>query len=174
MNYKQLTSQQGSQIFALLQRKTPRKDIVRIVGCSESTLCRELKRNSTAKGNYLWDKAHAKAMERRKRSTSNKKLDSGRKAAPLARTVIRLLYGYRKYLKTITTDNGSEFASHLDITAGLRIRGMDDVSVYFADSYCSWQKGAVVHENKLIRQYIPKNPISMTFPIITSAMSDEN
>ena len=76
MNYKQLTSQQRSQIFALLQRKTPRKDIVRIVGCSESTLCRELKRNSTAKGNYLWDKAHAKAMERRKRSTSNKKLDS--------------------------------------------------------------------------------------------------
>ena len=76
MNYKQLTSQQRSQIFSLLQRKTPRKDIVRIVGCSESTLCRELKRNSTAKGNYLWDKAHAKAMERRKRSPSNKKLDS--------------------------------------------------------------------------------------------------
>ena len=36
------------------------------------------------------------------------------------------------------------------------MRGMDDVIVYFADSYCSWQKGAVEHENKLIRQYIPK------------------
>ena len=33
---------------------------------------------------------------------------------------------------------------------------MPDVTVYFADSYCSWQKGAVEHENKLIRQYIPK------------------
>ena len=76
MNYRQLTSQQRSQIFALLQRKTPRKEIALIVGCSQSTLCRELKRNSTTKGNYLWDKAHAKALERRKRTTSNKKLDS--------------------------------------------------------------------------------------------------
>ena len=73
--YHQLTSQQRSQIFALLQRKTPRKEIALIVGCSQSTLCRELKRNSTDKGNYLWEKAHAKALERRKRSTSNKKLD---------------------------------------------------------------------------------------------------
>ena len=74
--YHQLTSQQRSQIFALLQRKTPRKEIALIVGCSQSTLCRELKRNSTAKGNYLWEKAHAKAMGRRKRATSNRKLDS--------------------------------------------------------------------------------------------------
>lgn len=74
--YHQLTSQQRSQIFALLQRKTPRKEIALIVGCSQSTLCREIKRNSTAKGNYLWDKAHAKALERRKRVTANKRLDS--------------------------------------------------------------------------------------------------
>ena len=281
MNYKQLTSQQRSQIFALLQRKTPRKEIALIVGCSQSTLSREIRRNSTAKGHYLWDKAHAKAMERRKRTTSNRKLDDilvwrirqmiiedqwspeqirgvlakenisvsvqciyniikadhsgelrrncrhpnfrrrspaqrrptkatnianrtsihdrpaeadgkrfgdfemdlivdayghailvlverltnfvmmeklphGKKAAPLAKTVVRMLFGYRKFLKTITTDNGSEFAAHLDITEGLRVRGMPDVTVYFADSYCSWQKGAVEHQNKLIRQYIPK------------------
>ena len=42
------------------------------------------------------------------------------------------------------------------ITAGLRIRGLPDVTVYFADCYCYWQKGAVEHENKLINQYIPK------------------
>ena len=34
--------------------------------------------------------------------------------------------------------------------------GLDDVTVYFADSYRSWQKGAVENINKLIRQYIPK------------------
>lgn len=28
--------------------------------------------------------------------------------------------------------------------------------VYFADSYCSWQKGAIENANKLIRQYFPK------------------
>jgi integrase core domain protein len=69
--YKQLTSEQRSQIFALLQRKCPRKEIARIVGISQSTLSRELKRNSTPSGKYIWFKAHAKAMERRKRSTRN-------------------------------------------------------------------------------------------------------
>ena len=28
--------------------------------------------------------------------------------------------------------------------------------MYFADSYCSWQKGAIENANKLIRKYIPK------------------
>ena len=37
----------------------------------QSTLSRELKRNSTPSGKYIWFKAHAKAMERRKRSTRN-------------------------------------------------------------------------------------------------------
>ena len=53
-------------------------------------------------------------------------------------------------LKTITTDNGPEFAAHKDITRFL------GVPVYFADPYCSWQKGAIENTNKLIRQYIPK------------------
>ena len=69
--YKQLTSEQRSQIFALLQRKCPRKEIARIVGISQSTLSRELKRNSAPSGKYIWFKAHDKAMERRKRSTRN-------------------------------------------------------------------------------------------------------
>jgi len=80
----------------------------------------------------------------------------GKTVRPLAKVVIRLLFGYRKYLKTITIDNGSEFAAHLGITAGLRMKGLPDVTVYFAGSYCSWQKGAVENVNKLIRQYIPK------------------
>ena len=66
--YKQLISEQRSQIFALLQRKTQRKKIVRI---SQSTLSRELRRNSSPTGKYVWFKAHDKAMERRKRSTGN-------------------------------------------------------------------------------------------------------
>ncbi len=53
-------------------------------------------------------------------------------------------------LKTITTDNGSEFADYQEITNKL------NVPVYFTDPYSSWQKGAVENANKLIRQYIPK------------------
>ncbi len=79
------------------------------------------------------------------------KLKHGKKARPLAKTVWRLLLPYKgNALKTITTDNGSEFAEHEWITKTL------DMPVYFADSYCSWQKGAVEYENKLVRQYIPK------------------
>ena len=69
--YKQLTSEQRSQIFVLLQKKIKRKEIALLVGCSQSTLSREIRRNSTDNGNYLWDKAHAKAMDRRKRTTAN-------------------------------------------------------------------------------------------------------
>ena len=84
------------------------------------------------------------------------KLPQGRKAIPTARTVVRLLFPYRNTLKTITTDNGCEFAAHLEITRLLSLKGKDKVIVYFADSYCSWQKGAIENANKLIRKYIPK------------------
>lgn len=36
------------------------------------------------------------------------------------------------------------------------MKGFKDVTVFFADSYSSWQKGAAENVNKLIRQYIPK------------------
>ena len=70
--------------------------------------------------------------------------------------MVRLLLPYRKYVKTITTDNGCEFAAHLDITKGLTVKGGEKVVVYFADSYSAWQKGSIENANKLIRKYIPK------------------
>ena len=42
------------------------------------------------------------------------------KAMPTAQTVARLLYPYRDSLRTITTDNGCEFAAYLEITRLLR------------------------------------------------------
>lgn len=79
------------------------------------------------------------------------KLKHGKKSMPLAQTVWRLLLPYKgTLLKTITTDNGSEFAAHEWITDKL------NVPVFFTDAYSSWQKGAIENTNKLIRQYIPK------------------
>ena len=74
----------------------------------------------------------------------------GKKSEPLAKAVRRLLLPYKKHIKTITTDNGPEFAAHKLITKYL------GTVVYFADPYASWQKGAIENTNKLIRQYIPK------------------
>ncbi|HJF71393.1 MAG TPA: IS30 family transposase [Butyricimonas virosa] len=84
------------------------------------------------------------------------RLPQWRKALPTAQTVARLLFPYRKTLKTITTDNGCEFAAHLEISRLLSVKGGERVNVYFADSYASWQKGAIENANKLIRKYIPK------------------
>lgn len=84
------------------------------------------------------------------------KLPQGRKALPAARAVVRLLFPYRQYVKTITTDNGCEFAAHLEITKGLSKKWVQRGIVFFADSYSSWQKGAIENANKLIRKYIPK------------------
>jgi len=79
-----------------------------------------------------------------------KKLPGGRDSRGVAKEVFKILLPFKDILKTITTDNGSEFAAHEMITKQL------EVPVYFADPYCSWQKGAIENGNKLIRQYIPK------------------
>ncbi len=54
-------------------------------------------------------------------------------------------------VRTITTDNGKEFAGHLEIEKELQTK------VYFADPYSAWQRGTNENTNGLIRQYIPKS-----------------
>jgi IS30 family transposase len=52
--------------------------------------------------------------------------------------------------KTLTLDNGKEFAEHdqLEVEAALKI--------YFAKPYCAWQRGTNENTNGLIRQFFPK------------------
>lgn len=80
-----------------------------------------------------------------------RKLKKGKNAKELARTVIHLLSPFKEHIKSITTDNGTEFACHEMIAKSL------GVTIYFADPYASWQKGAIENINGLIRQYIPKS-----------------
>ncbi len=78
------------------------------------------------------------------------KLETGKQALPLAHAVVRLLREAGLPVRTITTDNGSEFAAHELIEREL------GTTVYFAHPYSSWEKGAIENMNGLIRQYIPK------------------
>ena len=89
--------------------------------------------------------------ERKTNFVIMEKLKYGKKAKELAKVAIRQLYPFRNSIHTITTDNGTEFAEHKLIAKKL------GVNIYFADPYSSWQKGAIEHANKLIRQYIPKS-----------------
>lgn len=90
-------------------------------------------------------------IERMSRFLLMEKLPNGKNAVDVAYTAIKLLKPFKKHLKSITTDNGGEFAQHKHITKSLK------VPVFFTDPYSSWQKGAVENTNKLIRQYLPKS-----------------
>ena len=52
--------------------------------------------------------------------------------------------------RTATFDNGKEFAGHEYLAGRLGL------NVYFAQPYCSWQRGTNEHTNGLLRQFLPK------------------
>jgi IS30 family transposase len=54
-------------------------------------------------------------------------------------------------LKTMTADNGKEFADFKKLETEL------GVSVYFARPYRSWERGLNENTNGLLRQFLPKN-----------------
>lgn len=64
------------------------------------------------------------------------------------RAIIQSLTSYQ--VKTITYDNGLEFAKHEAISTALSAQG------YFCRPYSSWEKGGVENYNGLVRQYYPK------------------
>ena len=65
-----------------------------------------------------------------------------------AQAIIKALKGYK--VKTLTYDNGLEFARHAEVSKELKARG------YFCAPYHSWEKGGVENFNGLVRQYFPK------------------
>lgn len=52
--------------------------------------------------------------------------------------------------KTLTVDNGKEFALHKGLSRALK------ADIYFAHPYHSWERGLNEHTNGLLRQYLPK------------------
>ena len=72
-------------------------------------------------------------------------------AQAVKQAVIKTLGKYPEgTVKTITTDNGSEFAKWQEIEKELK------TNVYFADPYCAWQKGTNENLNGLLREFYPK------------------
>ncbi len=68
----------------------------------------------------------------------------------IAKEIVDLLLPFKNNVLSITTDNGIEFKEHQYITKKI------GSTVFFTDSYSSWQKGAIENANKLIRFYLPK------------------
>lgn len=75
---------------------------------------------------------------------------TGKRADLLADAAIAHMTSIKDKVKTITFDNGLEFAAHEVIASGL------EADVYFARPYASWERGINENTNGLIRQYFPK------------------
>ncbi len=75
---------------------------------------------------------------------------TGKRADLLAEAAVINMKGIAGKVKTITFDNGLEFAEHERIAEGLK------ADIYFAHPYASWERGINENTNGLIRQYFPK------------------
>lgn len=89
-------------------------------------------------------------VERKTKMLIMKKLTEGKNAKALSIVVKNELIAYADSIRSITSDNGSEFAEHKKIANDLNI------DFYFAHPYSSWERGLNENTNGLIRQYIPK------------------
>jgi len=99
-------------------------------------------------------KGHSGALvtivERKTSFTVSMRVDD-KSARSVTAATIALLKPYEGAVLTITADNGKEFAYHEVMTEHLQC------GVYFADPYCSWQRGLNENTNGLLRQYWPKS-----------------
>jgi len=75
---------------------------------------------------------------------------SSKRAEEVQKAIVSALIPYKQILKTITNDNGKEFALHKKTAKEL------DTKVYFCNPYASYERGLNEYINKLIRQFYPK------------------
>ena len=71
-------------------------------------------------------------------------------AQATSEAIIQQLMPLKEQVLTLTSDNGKEFAGHLNISRTL------DAPFYFCTPYHSWQRGLNENTNGLVRQYFPK------------------
>ena len=102
-------------------------------------------------------------VERLSRYTTIIKVNS-KEAVGVAEAIVNRCKANNLPVKTITGDNGLEFAEHVYIAKEL---GID---FYFTHPYCSWEKGTNEQTNGLIRQYFPKGT---DFNLISQEMLDK-
>ncbi len=115
-----------------------------------------IKKRSTVghwEGDTIIGKNHKKAMitlvERKHGYTVIEKVES-KKSELVAEKICKALSKYKNQVKSITFDNGLEFAAHEMISKTLKCK------IFFADPYSSYQRGTNENTNGLIRQYFPK------------------
>jgi len=87
-----------------------------------------------------------------------------RKAETITRAVNALerKYGavnFRAIFKSITVDNGSEFAAAEDLEKSCINKTLPRTKVYYAHPYSSWERGTNENNNGMIRRKLPKGTV---------------
>ncbi len=88
-------------------------------------------------------------VERKSRYLRLRRVADG-KSRTASEAIIQALHCVRCCVKTLTYDNGSEFAEHALVDQVL------GSTAYFADPHAPWQRGSNENTNGLVRQYFPK------------------
>lgn len=89
------------------------------------------------------------SVERKTKLTLLQRVER-KSAAAVTAASLKLLRPHARRVQTITSDNGTEFCGHQQISAELSAK------FYFAHPYCSWERGLNENTNGLVRQYFPK------------------
>ena len=104
------------------------------------------------------------SVERTSRYLVAKKIPAITAAATLKAQQVMFTMMPAHAARSVTADNGSEFAYHYRLADTLAL------PTYFADPYSAWQRGSNEHSNGRIRRYLPKGT---SFTDLTLAVLDE-
>jgi IS30 family transposase len=75
---------------------------------------------------------------------------ASKEATVVTKAINEILEDWKPYLRSITADNGKEFAGHEQVAENL------EIDYFFAHPYHSWERGSNENLNGLIRQYFTK------------------
>ncbi len=105
-------------------------------------------------GDTIVGRAHASGLlslvERKSGFTLLERVSNRRATTVRTAAQERLAMLPESLRRTITFDNGKEFAEHEQLSAATGL------AIYFAQPYAAWQRGTNEHTNGLVRQYAPK------------------
>jgi IS30 family transposase len=105
-------------------------------------------------GDTIVGRAHASGLvslvERKSGFTLLARVSNRRAATVRTAAQERMALLPESLRRTMTFDNGKEFAEHEELSA------TTGLAIYFAQPYAAWQRGTNEHTTGLVRQYVPK------------------
>ena len=129
------------------------------------------KRLGDLEGNTVIGRSHKGAIVTLVDRTSRylfTKATSSKRAPEVTEAILEILGDHK--VKTITDNNGKEFANHLEIAYATNSKS------YFAYPYHSWERGTNENTNGVLRQFFPKESdfVSMDPKDLRSATENLN